>query len=90
MGARFAKWRAVIAVGEGIPSRGCVEGCWRAVVRRTHGGRNIRLSRPVEDFIVERHPADPKSYFVPDQHGFAVPLMPKPAKSPDIQAAAIR
>ena len=25
MGARFAKWRAVIAVGEGIPSRGCIE-----------------------------------------------------------------
>jgi fructose-bisphosphate aldolase class I len=25
MGARFAKWRAVIAVGNGIPSRGCIE-----------------------------------------------------------------
>jgi fructose-bisphosphate aldolase class I len=25
MGARFAKWRAVIAVGSGIPSRGCIE-----------------------------------------------------------------
>ena len=25
MGARFAKWRAVIAIGDGIPSRGCVE-----------------------------------------------------------------
>jgi fructose-bisphosphate aldolase class I len=25
MGARLAKWRAVIAVGEGIPSRSCVE-----------------------------------------------------------------
>jgi fructose-bisphosphate aldolase, class I len=25
MGARFAKWRAVLAVGDGIPSRGCVE-----------------------------------------------------------------
>jgi fructose-bisphosphate aldolase class I len=25
MGARFAKWRAVISVGEGIPSMGCVE-----------------------------------------------------------------
>ena len=23
MGARFAKWRAVITIGEGIPSRGC-------------------------------------------------------------------
>ncbi len=25
MGARFAKWRAVIAVGNGIPSKGCIE-----------------------------------------------------------------
>jgi len=25
IGARFAKWRAVIAVGDGIPSRGCIE-----------------------------------------------------------------
>ena len=25
MGARFAKWRAVIALGDGIPSRGCIE-----------------------------------------------------------------
>jgi fructose-bisphosphate aldolase class I len=25
MGARFAKWRAVIAIGNGSPSRGCVE-----------------------------------------------------------------
>ncbi len=24
MGARFAKWRAVIAIGEGIPSQGCI------------------------------------------------------------------
>ena len=26
MGARFAKWRAVITVGDGIPSRGCHRG----------------------------------------------------------------
>jgi fructose-bisphosphate aldolase class I len=25
MGARFAKWRAVIVIGNGIPSRGCIE-----------------------------------------------------------------
>jgi fructose-bisphosphate aldolase class I len=25
MGARFAKWRAVIAIGERLPSRGCIE-----------------------------------------------------------------
>jgi fructose-bisphosphate aldolase class I len=25
MGARFAKWRAVLAIGDGIPSRGCID-----------------------------------------------------------------
>jgi fructose-bisphosphate aldolase class I len=33
MGARFAKWRAVIAVGVGIPSRGCIEANAHALAR---------------------------------------------------------
>jgi fructose-bisphosphate aldolase class I len=33
MGARFAKWRAVIAIGKGIPSRGCIEGNAHALAR---------------------------------------------------------
>jgi fructose-bisphosphate aldolase class I len=33
MGARFAKWRAVIAMGEGIPSRGCIEANAQALAR---------------------------------------------------------
>jgi fructose-bisphosphate aldolase class I len=33
MGARFAKWRAVITVGDGIPSRGCVEANAQALAR---------------------------------------------------------
>ena len=33
MGARFAKWRAVLAVGESIPSRGCVEANAHALAR---------------------------------------------------------
>jgi fructose-bisphosphate aldolase class I len=33
MGARFAKWRAVIAIGEGIPSRGCIEANAHALAR---------------------------------------------------------
>ena len=33
MGARFAKWRAVIAIGEGIPSRGCIEANAQALAR---------------------------------------------------------
>jgi fructose-bisphosphate aldolase class I len=33
MGARFAEWRAVIALGDGIPSRGCIEANAHALAR---------------------------------------------------------
>ncbi|MHC5611808.1 MAG: class I fructose-bisphosphate aldolase, partial [Nostoc sp.] len=33
MGARFAKWRAVITIGVGIPSRGCIEANAQALAR---------------------------------------------------------
>jgi fructose-bisphosphate aldolase class I len=33
MGARFAKWRAVITVGDGIPSVGCIEANAQALAR---------------------------------------------------------
>lgn len=33
MGARFAKWRAVIAIGENIPSRGCIAANAHALAR---------------------------------------------------------
>ena len=33
MGARFAKWRAVIAIGDGLPSRGCVVANAQALAR---------------------------------------------------------
>jgi len=33
MGARFAKWRAVIAIGNRIPSRGCIEANAHALAR---------------------------------------------------------
>jgi fructose-bisphosphate aldolase class I len=33
MGARFAKWRAVITVGDGLPSRGCIEANAQALAR---------------------------------------------------------
>jgi fructose-bisphosphate aldolase class I len=33
MGARFAKWRAVIVLGDGIPSRGCIEANAQALAR---------------------------------------------------------
>jgi fructose-bisphosphate aldolase, class I len=33
MGARFAKWRGVITIGEGLPSRGCLEANAHALAR---------------------------------------------------------
>ena len=33
MGARFAKWRAVISVGDAIPSRGCIEANAQSLAR---------------------------------------------------------
>jgi fructose-bisphosphate aldolase, class I len=33
MGARFAKWRAVIAIGDGIPSQSCIEANAHALAR---------------------------------------------------------
>ena len=33
MGARFAKWRAVLAIGDGIPSEGCIEAKAHALAR---------------------------------------------------------
>jgi fructose-bisphosphate aldolase class I len=33
MGARFAKWRAVITIGDGIPSWGCIDGNAHALAR---------------------------------------------------------
>jgi fructose-bisphosphate aldolase class I len=33
MGARFAKWRAVITIGDGLPSRGCIDANAQALAR---------------------------------------------------------
>jgi fructose-bisphosphate aldolase class I len=33
LGARFAKWRAVIVIGKGIPTRGCIEANAQALAR---------------------------------------------------------
>jgi fructose-bisphosphate aldolase class I len=33
MGARFAKWRAVVTIGEGVPTRGCLEANAHALAR---------------------------------------------------------
>jgi len=46
MGARFAKWRAVITVGHGIPSRGCIEANAQALPRYARVAARKR-TRPV-------------------------------------------
>ena len=33
LGARFAKWRAVVAIGDGVPRRGCIEANAHALAR---------------------------------------------------------
>jgi fructose-bisphosphate aldolase class I len=49
MGARFAKWRAVIAIGPELPSRACVEGeraTRSGATRRLPGGRARAIVEP--------------------------------------------
>jgi fructose-bisphosphate aldolase class I len=45
MGARFAKWRAVIVLGDGIPSRGCIEANAQALARYAACARRLDSSR---------------------------------------------
>lgn len=48
MGARFAKWRAVIAIGESIPTRGCIEANAHALARYAALCQEIGLVPVVE------------------------------------------
>jgi fructose-bisphosphate aldolase, class I len=52
MGARFAKWRAVIAVGDGIPSRGCIEANAHALARYAALCQEARLVPVVEPEVL--------------------------------------
>jgi fructose-bisphosphate aldolase class I len=52
MGARFAKWRAVIAIGPGIPSRGCVEANAQALARYATSCQEAGLVPIVEPEIL--------------------------------------
>ncbi len=52
MGARFAKWRAVIAVGDGIPSRGCIEANAQALARYAALCQEIGLVPIVEPEVL--------------------------------------
>jgi fructose-bisphosphate aldolase, class I len=52
MGARFAKWRAVIALGAGIPSRGCIEANAQALARYAALCQEARLVPVVEPEVL--------------------------------------
>ena len=52
MGARFAKWRAVITIGEGIPSRGCLEANAHALARYAALCQEARLVPIVEPEVL--------------------------------------
>jgi fructose-bisphosphate aldolase class I len=52
MGARFAKWRAVMAVGDGIPSRGCIEANAQALARYAALGQEAGLVPVVEPEVL--------------------------------------
>ncbi|MEX2117341.1 MAG: class I fructose-bisphosphate aldolase [Bacteroidota bacterium] len=52
MGARFAKWRAVIAVGDGIPSRGCIEANVQALARYAALCQEVGLVPVVEPEVL--------------------------------------
>ncbi len=52
MGARFAKWRAVIALGDGIPSRGCIEANALALARYAALCQEVGLVPVVEPEVL--------------------------------------
>jgi len=52
MGARFAKWRAVFAIGDGIPSRGCIEANAHALARYASLCQEIDLVPVVEPEVL--------------------------------------
>jgi fructose-bisphosphate aldolase class I len=52
MGARFAKWRAVIAIGESIPSHGCIEANAQALARYAALCQEAGLSPIVEPEVL--------------------------------------
>ena len=52
MGARFAKWRAVITIGHGIPSFGCIEANSQALARYAALCQEARLVPVVEPEVL--------------------------------------
>jgi fructose-bisphosphate aldolase class I len=52
MGARFAKWRAVIAVGDCLPSRGCIDANAQALARYAALCQEVGLVPVVEPEVL--------------------------------------
>ncbi len=52
MGARFAKWRAVVAIGEGVPGRGCIEANAHALARYAALCQEVGLVPVVEPEVL--------------------------------------
>jgi fructose-bisphosphate aldolase class I len=52
MGARFAKWRAVIAIGDGIPSLACVDANAQALARYAALCQEARIVPVVEPEVL--------------------------------------
>jgi len=52
MGARFAKWRAVITIADGIPSRGCIEANAHALARYAASCQEASLVPIVEPEVL--------------------------------------
>lgn len=52
MGARFAKWRAIFAVGPGTPSRGCIEANAQALARYAALCQEVGLVPVVEPEVL--------------------------------------
>jgi fructose-bisphosphate aldolase class I len=52
MGARFAKWRAVIAIGNGIPSIGCIEANAHALARYASLSQEAGLVPIIEPEVI--------------------------------------
>ena len=52
MGARFAKWRAVFTLGDGLPSQGCIEGNASALARFAALCQEVGLVPVVESEVL--------------------------------------
>ena len=58
LGARFAKWRAVITIGDGIPSRACIETNAHALARYAALAQEANIVPIVEPEVIMDGPHD--------------------------------